>query len=222
MRRKKIAPETKVRYVEMYKRGEGSGMALARTAGVALASFQQWVRNYEVYGPKAYTKGYQHYSKDLKESAVRDYLAGKGSQDAICKKYGILSKSKLQKWIMKYNSHEGLKPSGQERGKIVTTGRKTTLEERVSIVEDCISNGRCYAETADKFSVSYQQVYTWVRKYDNKGIDGLKDGRGRTKPDYEMSEIERVRYENRMLKAQLKHQQMEMDFLKKLEEIERR
>ena len=51
MHRKKIAPETRVRYVEMYKRGEGSGMALARTAGVALASFQQWVRNYEVYGP---------------------------------------------------------------------------------------------------------------------------------------------------------------------------
>ena len=37
-----------------------------------------------------------------------------------------------------------------------------------------------------------------------------------------MSELERLRYETRMLKAQLTQQQMEIDFLKKLEELERR
>ena len=72
------------------------------------------------------------------------------------------------------------------------------------------------------FDVSYQQVYTWVRKYDQKGIEGLKDGRGRRKPESEMNELERLRYENRMQKAQLLQKQMEIDFLKKLEELERR
>lgn len=123
---------------------------------------------------------------------------------------------------MKYNSHERLKPSGTREKSIVTKGRKTTFEERISIVEDCIANGRDYAETAVKFGVSYQQVYTWVRKYDRNGLDGLRDGRGRRKPESEMSELERIRYENRMLKAQLTQQQMEIDFLKKLEELERR
>ncbi len=34
-----------------------------------------------------------------------------------------------------------------------------------------------------------------------------------------MSELERLRYETRMLKAQLTQQQMEIDFLKKLEAV---
>ena len=104
----------------------------------------------------------------------------------------------------------------------MTKGRKTTFEERISIVEDCIANGRDYTETAVKFNVSYQQVYTWVRKYDRYGLDGLRDGRGRRKPESEMSELEQIWYENRILKAQLTQQQMEIDFLKKLEELERR
>ncbi|MFR4684921.1 MAG: helix-turn-helix domain-containing protein [Anaerobutyricum hallii] len=35
----------------------------------------------------------------MKQQAVLDYLAGYGSQDDICKKYGIRSKGKLQSWI---------------------------------------------------------------------------------------------------------------------------
>jgi transposase-like protein len=123
---------------------------------------------------------------------------------------------------MKYNSHEKLRTVGKKENSIVTKGRKTTFEERVSIVEDCIANGRDYTATAVKFDVSYQQVYTWVRKHDRNGIEGLRDGRGHRKSESEMSELERLRYENRMLKAQLTQQQMEIDFLKKLEELERR
>ena len=65
-------------------------------------------------------------------------------------------------------------------------------------------------------------MYSWVRKYNEKGIDGLKDGRGRSKNETEMSEVERLRAENRLLRAEKKRQQMEIDLLKKLEDIERR
>jgi regulator of replication initiation timing len=58
-----------------------------------------------------------------------------------------------------------------------------------------------------------------VRKYEGKGIDGLKDGRGRTKPLEEMSETERLRMENKILKAQLKDAEMENKLLKKLREL---
>lgn len=222
MSRAKVTPAAKVHYVDMYRRGEKSGMALARIAGVAQASFQQWVRNYDVYGPEAFTMVYQHYPDELKVRAVQDYLSGKGSQDAVCKKYGIRSKSKLNKWIMEYNGHEELSQIEKGRSNIVTKGRKTSFEDRVEIVEDCLSNGRNYAETSRRFSVSYNQIYTWVRKYEQKGINGLKDGRGRNKPESEMSELEHLRYENRMQRAQLLQKQMEIDFLKKLQELERR
>jgi regulator of replication initiation timing len=58
-----------------------------------------------------------------------------------------------------------------------------------------------------------------VRKYEERGIDGLKDGRGRTKPAEEMNEAERLRMENKILKAQLKDAEMENKLLKKLREL---
>ena len=81
-------------------------------------------------------------------------------------------------------------------------GRTTTFDERVSVVEDCIANDHNYAVVAEKHKVSYQHVYTWVKKYEKNGVEALKDHRGHTKPVEEMSELEKLRYENRMLKAE--------------------
>ncbi|MBU5317509.1 helix-turn-helix domain containing protein, partial [Clostridium bornimense] len=50
--------------------------------------------------------------------------------------------------------------------------RKTTIEERKEIVKYCIEHGNDYKNTAEKFSVFYTQVYTWVRKYKVDGEDG--------------------------------------------------
>lgn len=55
---------------------------------------------------------HKHYNTSFKLSAVQNYLSGMSPQQAICKKYGIRSKSKLQKWIKKYNIYEKLKSSG--------------------------------------------------------------------------------------------------------------
>jgi transposase len=151
------------------------------------------------------------YSKTLNESAVKDYLAGLGSQDDITK-YQILSKSKLQKWIKMYNNHEELKSSGTEGKRIMYRGRTTTFGERVSVVEDCIANDHNYTVVAKKHKVSYQKIYTWMKKYEKSGIETLKDHKGRTKPVEERSELEKLRYENRMLKAEKLQQQMKIDF----------
>ena len=100
-------------------------------------------------------------------------------------------------------------------------GRKTTLQERIDIVIDYIESGRSYAETAEKYQISYQQIYQWVQKYNEKGVEGLVDRRGSTKPEEEMSEVEKLQAENRILKAKLKRKELENLFLKKLDEIER-
>ena len=220
---KKYKPEEKVQAVRQYLAGEGSQKSIAKELGISQSSFQKWIRNYESMGEDIfYMKGFKGYPADIKEQAVADYLSGKGSQNEICKRYKIRSTTQLHRWILKYNGHEKLKSSEAGGSRLMTKGRNTTLDERFSIVEFCIGNNYDYAQTADKYKVSYQQVYTWVRKYEKDGIEALKDRRGRTKPTDEMSEIERLRYENRILKAEKKKQQMEIDFLKKLGEIERR
>jgi transposase-like protein len=105
------------------------------------------------------------YSKALKESAVSEYLSGLGSLIDICQKYGIHSKEQLRNWILKYKGHEKLKTSGTV---IMAKGRKTTYDERVEIVTSCIENEMNYAVTAERYQVSYQQVYQWVKKTNPK------------------------------------------------------
>ncbi len=70
--------------------------------------------------------------------------------------------------------------------------------------------------------MSYQQIYSWIRKYEEKGVNGLIDKRGKRKPLDEMNEVERLLAENRMLQAENKRKEMEIAVLKKVQEIERR
>ena len=50
----------------------------------------------------------------------------------------------------------------------------------------------------------------------------LKDNRGKRKNIEDMSELEKLRAEVKILKAQKERAEMESSFLKKLDEIERR
>lgn len=160
------------------------------------------------------------YCKELKLEAVQAYLNGEGSYEALRKKYGLLSTKQLRNWVKWYNGHKEFKERREAGTEIyMTKGRKTTQEERGEIVAFCIENGKDYPLTIRTYGVSYQQIYAWVRKYEEKGIDGLRDGRGRTKPADEMSAEERLRMENRILKAQLKDAEMENKLLKKLREL---
>lgn len=209
--------------MKRYLDGKTSQRIIADQLGVSLASVQQWISNYKSLGSDAFLrKGNKHYSADLKLSAVQDYLSGVGSQQAICKKYGIRSKSKLQKWIKKYNGHEELRASGTGGYPIMTKGRKTTFDDRVEIVQYCIAHEHNYAETAKKYHVSYQQARNYTVKYESDGLEALKDNRGKRKLEDQMTELERLRAENRILRAEKERAEMEASFLKKLEEIERR
>lgn len=160
------------------------------------------------------------YSKELKLTAVQAYLNGEGSYETLRKKYGIVNVTQLKRWVKWYNGHKECKERRGAGTEIyMAKGRKTTQEERGKIVAFCIEHGKDYPLTIQTYGVSYQQIYAWVRKYEEKGIDGLRDGRGRTKPADEMSAEERLRMENRILKAQLKDAEMENKLLKKLREL---
>lgn len=219
----KIEPQIKIDYIKKYIDGEASQGGIAEELGVSKTTVQQWISNYNSLGEDAFfRKGNRPYSAELKLSAVRDYLSGAGSQQSVCEKYGIRSKSELQKWIMKYNGHEKLKASGAGGVSIMTKGRKTTVGERIEIVQYCIAHGHNYGQTAEKYQVSYQQARSYTVKYESGGVEALQDNRGKRKTQDQMTELEILRAENKLLKAEKRQAEMEISFLKKLEEIERR
>lgn len=225
MGRSRIDWGKKVEAVEKYKRGEGSQDSIARKYGIDPSTLRQWIVNYEAMGPSglAAQQTNTRYSVELKTAAVEAYLRGEASLLEICKRYSIRSKRQLQDWIKDYNGHKDIRATGgRGRGIYMTKGRLTTLEERIEIVGYCIANGKDYGAAIEKYGVSYQQIYSWVCKYEKKGVDGLIDKRGKRKPLDEMTEVERLRAENRMLKAENEHKEMEIAVLKKLQEIERR
>lgn len=223
MFRNGISPEDKILAVQKYLDGKISQGKIASQFQVSKTSVQQWIFNYQSMGSEIFfQKKNKRYSKELKECAVLDYLAGIGSQEDICRKYGIRSKGKLQKWIQVYNGHGELKSSGTGGASIMTKGRKTSFDERVEIAGYCIAHEHNYAEAAERYDISYQQARGYTVKYEQYGVDGLQDRRGRRKTESEMSELERLRAENKLLRAEKERAETEASFLKKLDEIERR
>jgi len=223
-RKSKVVDEEKIMVVKKYFAGELSIAVIANMYSLNVSSVKRWVLKYKTFGCEGLKTSYTNsrYSSELKLKSVREYLDGEGSLRELCKKHKIASEFQLLQWVSKYNSHEELKASGTGGTPIMTKGRATTYEERIEIIRYCIEHENNYAETAEKYQVSYQQVYTWIKKYESNGVDGLLDRRGRKKPESEMSELEKLRVENKLLKAENKRKEMEMAFLKKLDEIERR
>ena len=223
MSRSKVTPEQRIEAALSYLNREGSYKSIADRYGVEQTRIKVWVRQYKANGPLAF-KEQQHntvYNPELKSNAVSDYLAGKGSIQTIAAKYGLRSPQTLENWIKVYNSGKDFehKMSGGSR---MNKARKTTFQERITIVKDCLENSSNYGETAIKYNVSYQQVYTWVKKFSQLGEAGLEDRRGkRIQKQEARSEIEELKIKMAKLEHELYMTKMERDLLKKLEELER-
>lgn len=216
-RKAKHTDEQRIRAVEEYLKGEGSYESISKKYGIGKTTFRNYVRRTKAEGIDVLriSSKNKKYSKATKLAAVDEYLSGKSSLNAICSKYKIPNQHTLRMWIKCYNSGKDFKErSCSERGVTMKKGRKTTLEERTEIVAFCMANGKDYGMTAEKYEVSYQQVYSWVRKYEVKGTDGLTDRRGKAKPEAELTEADKLRMENKILRAKIKDMEMENAILK--------
>lgn len=196
----------------------------ARRLGVDISTVREWVLRYKANGILAFqTQGRNKvYTNELKLQAIKTYLSGCGSLKEIAAKYGLRSDKTLRSWLKVYNSGKdfGHKLSGGSRMK---QGRETTQEERIAIVKDCLENGSNYGETAIKYNISYQQIYTWMKKFKELGEVGLEDRRGqRTVAQEPRTELEELRIKMAQLEHELYMTKMERDLLKKLDELERR
>lgn len=221
--KRKISIEQVAEIARRCSQGEISISEAARQCKLNWNRVREWVLLYEMHGASAFVEADKiaQYSEELKLQAITEYLSGKGSFKIISAKFGLKSDKTLRSWVKVYNSGKGFgrKMSGGSR---MSNARKTTLEERIEIVKSCLESGNNYGETAIKYDVSYQQVYTWVKKYRDLGEAGLEDRRGKRVVDQAPRTIEEeLRIEIAKLKRELYITQVERDLLKKLEELER-
>lgn len=224
-RKSKFTPEQKEQAVLRYIKGYESQMEIAISLGIKQTPFQKWIAIYEMSGIEGFIPSPHNnsYSKEFKTEVVLAYLNGDGSFLDLMKKYKLKSTSQINAWVMKYNSHEELKDYNP-KGEVYMTEsrRKTTLEERIKIVEWCLNHDKSYKDAASEFDVSYAQVYQWVKRFTEDGENGLEDRRGKNKLDEELTELELLRRENKRLERKLEEERRTVVALKKVKEIERR
>lgn len=215
--------EEKLKIVEEYLNGEISINACAQRYKLSRATVRSWVELYKARGIKGLIPSEQtrKYSVEIKKRAVEEYQSGWGTQSDICVKYDISNRSMLTRWIERYNSHKDFKHPNSGGEIYMAKGHKTTLEDRIEITSYCIANSKDYGKVIERYSVSYQQIYGWVRKYEESGIDGLVDRRGKRKGKESMSEVERLQGQLKLKEAENLRLQMENELLKKLEALER-
>ncbi len=222
--KEKVSTTLKVGACKKYLAERISIADIAQALKVDQKAVRRWICQYQSEGEAGLKpqKNNRVYPPELKLAAVTDYLQGNDSLLGICKKYQIHSDCQLSHWLKQYNGHEEFKlRSGGSR--IMSKARKMTQNKRAEIVEYCLTHDMNYGETALNYQVSYQQVYQWTKKYLEMGKAGLEDRRGhragtlpgRTPQEESEAEIARLKHKNWRL-------QMEVDVLKKLQELERR
>jgi transposase len=222
--RSKFSAEDKLEILTVVESGKYSLDEIASMYSVDKSTIKTWRYNLEHYGAASLSEATtsKRYSVELKNAAIEDFLSDQYSLREIARKYEISDKGVLRRWIQKYNEHREIKAGSKGMSHSMTKGRSTTLKERIDIVLYCLSNQKDYRRAAEAYDVSYQQVYSWVRKYEVDGEEALKDGRGTKKPEPELSPEDKTNREMKKLQRENERLRAENEFLKKLEELERR
>ena len=154
------------------------------------------------------------YTKKFKTKVVLEYLSGElGGRPMVAKKYNIPD-STLKNWINKYNS------GGFDNLTKKLNNNKYTSEFKLSVIQYRQINNTSYRETAEHFDISNGSVIcNWERAYQERGLSGLENNRGRPKKDMskadkkaknekpikesEREELIRLREKNKYLKMQI-------------------
>lgn len=225
MSKKKHSPEWILARVREYLAGKNTYRNIAKAHGISDSSLRGWVRKYRAWGERAFdeTPGYRSYTKEFKQMCVKEALSGNRTPESVALAHHISDRTVLLGWISLYNAGKELKDYLPNREVRMPEARRvTTREERKEIVRYCIVHNKDYKGTAALYHVSYMQVYSWVKKYEDRGDEGLRDRRGHRKKDDELDEFEKLRRENARLKRQLEDNYMLSELLKKVRALKRR
>ncbi|MES1046887.1 helix-turn-helix domain-containing protein [Heyndrickxia oleronia] len=221
-KRSKYSTEEKYQILMKYIEGEMSPSSLIKEYKISKSTLHSWKDKYELYGIDGLkeSRRWKQYSDEIRLRAIQDYISGDYSMLEICRRHKV-SRGALRGWIKNYNNHKETRQTSQGESLMIHS-RKLSFQEKVEAVHFCIKNGHDYSAVMKKFQISYQQIYSWTKKYEADGPESLRDHRGRKKPQEEMSEQEKLRIKIKELEAKNYRLEAENAFLKKLEEIERR
>ncbi len=152
---KRLSYEEKLFICTIYEKGEESLRGLASQFNVSKGAIEELIFKYRNFGGEALRMQHMHqsYTETFKNEVVESYRNGDGSYYDLALKYGIRNPSLIARWVLGYNN---IKTTHSGSGGVNIMARKTTLDERIEIIQYLINHELDYNETAIKFNVSYQ------------------------------------------------------------------
>lgn len=194
-----------------------------RRAGVGHSTMHNWISRYRAEGASSLSedgnKERRSYSEEIRQKAVAEYLSGQGSSMAIAEKYKLRSGNLVLDWAKEYHRH---REKAREAGGTSVARGQHTLEERIQAVQAHLEEGKSFPELSEQYGVTAQVIRNWVKRYQEMGVAGLEDRRGkRLASQTPRTPEEALRIENARLERENYLLKMELDLLKKVQELER-
>ena len=186
-------------------------------------TFLLYVRRYSEHGISGLFRKQtnQHYSETFKHQVIQEHIYHHASYESLAVKYNIPSHTTIRRWILRYTEGKENRTYSPKPEVYQMKSRKTTYEERIEIVKYVINHQLSYKDAAEKFKVSYNNVYSWTRKYKAFGPKALEDNRGKKKPSEAQTGEEQLKAEIEALRVRNQWLEMENETLKKQEQMER-
>ncbi|WP_088271941.1 helix-turn-helix domain-containing protein [Enterococcus wangshanyuanii] len=182
MYRKRVPNDKKIEIVREIKEKKETSSSASKKYNISKSTINDWIRKYNSWGVEglnAYSRSLK-YSREVKLAAVEDFLYKGLNQIEVLRKYRITDTGVLRSWVSSYTSGKQFK---QKRAGLSTMSKqtKTTYTQRIEIVQYVLSLDNDYQAAVKRYDVSYQQIYSWIQKYNRLGFDGLRDRRGKNK-----------------------------------------
>ena len=162
-RKTKYSKELKFEVVKRYLNGD-STIELGRLYNIVIQHgmpILRWVRKYKALGESAFDESNSNksYSKEVKKKVILEYLRGSNTFDELANKYNISTPEIVRGWVLRYNNGIEITDYNPKGDVYTMKSRKTTLEERIEIVNYVLANDFDYKGAASKYSVPYASVY---------------------------------------------------------------
>lgn len=193
----KATHEIRLYAVQFIEKGY-SYREVAKMTGFGRMTIYRWYHRYLEFGPESLHPDW----KNRSESEEMNTLSGKMDTSLPGRETPMKNKRSAKSKKAK--------------------AKKTSLAERIEIVDYCLAHDLNYHDTAKHFGVTYHQVYRWVQEYQEKGEESLIDLRGKKKPESQWTREDQLARENELLKKRIEELETEKAFVKKLEELESR
>lgn len=153
------------------------------------------------------------YSDEFKENIVKEYLAKEGGYLFLAKKYGITSKSVIQRWVQTYLAL-GLKGLQSKQG-----FNFYSMTFKDTVVKYSLVTGASAQRTANKFGISQPTtVAQWINNYKKKNtvVDASKElRRMHTLAKYDKENLTK----EQSLEKEIELLRAEVAYIKKLLEL---